>query len=80
MLSKLSPRNISLFIGNVKSELVKCSYPWDSDPSAKGFKKYRELAGSTGMVLLATCLLGAYVAFFDLLLQKLVEIITSLVH
>lgn len=73
-------RRISQYIADVKSELMKSSFPWDSDPSAKGFKKYRELAGSTTVVLLAMCLLGAYVAAFDLVLTKLVAWITAFVR
>lgn len=71
-------RKISQFIAEVKGELKKTSWPWDSDPKAKGFKKYRELTGSTAVVLLATALLGAYVALFDLVLTKLVAWIVAL--
>jgi len=28
------------FIHEVKAELRKASWPWDSDPKVKGFKKY----------------------------------------
>ena len=31
------------FIGEVKVELDKCSWPWD--PNLTGFKKYKELSG-----------------------------------
>lgn len=58
-------RKISQYISNVKGELKKCSWPWESDPKVKGFKKFRELSSSTIMVLIAMVLLGAYVAFFD---------------
>lgn len=73
-------RRISQYIADVKGELMKSSFPWDSDPSAKGIKKYRELAGSTTVVLLAMCLLGAYVALFDLMLTQLVAWITGIVR
>ncbi len=65
-------RNLSLYISAVKGELKKCSWPWESDPKIKGFKKYRELAGSTLVVLIAMVLLGAYVAFFDFVLSTVV--------
>lgn len=71
-------RKISQFIAEVKGELKKTSWPWDNDPKAKGFKKYRELAGSTMVVLLATALLGAYVSFFDLVLTNLVAWVVAL--
>ncbi len=62
-------RKMSQYISNVKGELKKCSWPWENDPKIKGFKKYRELSGSTLVVLIAMILLGAYVAFFDLILS-----------
>lgn len=73
-------RKISQFIAEVKGELKKTTWPWDSDPAAKGFKKYRELTSSTTVVLLAMALLGAYVALFDLLLTKLIAWVVVLVR
>ena len=66
-------KSSSEYISNVKMELKKCSWPWESDPKVKGFKKYRELSGSTVVVLIAMVLLGAYVAFFDFVLAKVVN-------
>lgn len=66
-------RKISQYIAEVKGELKKCSWPWESDPKVKGFRKYRELWGSTLVVLVAMTLLGAYVAFFDYILTKVVQ-------
>lgn len=66
-------RKISQYIAEVKGELKKCSWPWESDPKVKGFRKYRELWGSTLVVLIAMILLGAYVAFFDYVLTKVVQ-------
>ncbi len=66
-------RKISLYISNVKGELRKCSWPWESDPKVKGFKKFRELWGSTLVVLVAMVLLGAYVAFFDYVMSRVVN-------
>lgn len=61
------------YISLVKTELKKCSWPWESDPKITGFKKYRELSGSTMVVLIAMVLLGAYVAFFDYVLAAVVN-------
>ena len=65
-------RRTSLFISATKSELKKCSWPWESDSKVKGFKKYRELWSSTLVVLIAMVLLGAYVAFFDFVMARVV--------
>lgn len=65
-------RKISQFIAEVKGELRKTSWPWESDPKVKGFRKYRELWGSTLVVLIAMVLLGAYVALFDVVLALIV--------
>ena len=61
-------RKISQYISALKGELKKCSWPWESDPKVTGFKKFRELWGSTLVVLVAMVLLGGYVAFFDYVL------------
>lgn len=66
-------RRISQYITEIKSELKKCSWPWDSDPKVRGFRKYRELSGSTIVVLIAMVLLGAYVSLFDLILAAIVN-------
>ncbi len=66
-------KSSSEYISAVKMELKKCSWPWESDPKVKGFKKYRELSASTLVVLVAMVLLGAYVAFFDFVLSKVVN-------
>ncbi|MGD1978277.1 MAG: preprotein translocase subunit SecE [Akkermansiaceae bacterium] len=55
------------FIGEVKTELRKASWPWESDPKIKGFKKYKELIDSTVVVLVAIILLAAYVSLWDLI-------------
>lgn len=56
---------VSGFVGEVKGELRKASWPWDSDPKAKGFKKYKELIDSTIVVLIAVILLAGFVQFWD---------------
>ena len=66
-------RKISQYISAVKGELKKCSWPWESDPKVTGFKKFRELWGSTLVVLVAMVLLGGYVAFFDYVLAAVVN-------
>lgn len=66
-------RSVFQYISAVKSELKKCSWPWESDPKVTGFKKFRELNGSTLVVLIAMVLLGAYVAFFDYVLAAVVN-------
>ena len=66
-------RKISQYIPAVKGELKKCSWPWESDPKVTGFKKFRELWGSTLVVLVAMVLLGGYVAFFDYVLAAVVN-------
>ena len=66
-------RKISLYISNLKNELKKCSWPWESDTKVKGFKKYRELWNSTLVVLVAMVLMGAYVAFFDFVMARVVS-------
>ena len=66
-------RKISQFISNIKAELKKCSWPWESDPKVTGFKKYRELWTSTLTVLVAMVLLGGYVAFFDYIMGTVVQ-------
>ncbi len=56
---------VSTFIGEVKGELRKASWPWNQDPKAKGFKKYKELIDSTIVVLIAVILLAGFVQFWD---------------
>ncbi|MDA0765960.1 MAG: preprotein translocase subunit SecE [Verrucomicrobia bacterium] len=71
-------RKISTFVGEVKSELRKASWPWDPDPKVKGFKKYKELIDSTLVILVAMILLAAYVALWDLIHQSVVSFLTAL--
>ena len=61
------PGKLFTFIGEVKTELRKASWPWESDPKIRGFKKYKELIDSTIVVLVAIILLAAYVALCDLI-------------
>lgn len=71
-------QKISTFIGEVRGELRKATWPWDSDPKAKGFKKYKELVDSTVVVMIAIILLAGFVAISDLLLSNAIRLISDL--
>ena len=58
---------ISNFLGEVRGELRKASWPWESDPKIKGLKKYKELVDSTVVVLIAMILLAGFVQLWDFL-------------
>jgi preprotein translocase subunit SecE len=64
------------FLGEVKIELQKASWPWD--PKEKGFRRYKELVDSTLVVVIAMLLLGGYVALFDFVLVNVVHYFTRL--
>ena len=68
------------FIGEVKTELRKASWPWESDPKIRGFKKYKELIDSTIVVLIAIILLAAYVALWDLIHTQAVSFLGGLAN
>ena len=63
------------FIAEVRSELLKASWPWD--PKEKGFKKYKELIDSTVVVVIAMLLLSGYIGLLDLVLIKVVGALTG---
>ena len=63
------------FVGEVKVELDKCSWPWD--PNQTGFKKYKELIESTVVVVISVILLAGYVTMWDFLLSHLVGWLTG---
>jgi len=63
------------FIGEVRGELYKASWPWD--PKEKGFKKYKELVDSTLVVVIAMLLLSGYVALWDFILVNVVGFLTG---
>jgi preprotein translocase subunit SecE len=67
-------KKFSTYIGEVKAELLKATWPWD--PKEKGFKKYKELTDSTVVVLIAMLLMGAYVAFWDFIMLQVVSFLT----
>ena len=69
---------VSNFIGEVKGELRKASWPWDSDPKARGLKKYKELVDSTIVVLIAVILLAGFVQFWDFVQVYVVGFLTKI--
>lgn len=71
-------QKIVTFIGEVKGELRKATWPWDSDPKAKGLKKYKELVDSTIVVVIAILLLAGYVATSDVILKEAISFISQL--
>jgi len=68
-------KQTSKFTAEVKAELQKATWPWD--PKEKGVKKYKELIDSTVVVLIATILLGGYIAVGDFLLMNVMEALTQ---
>ncbi len=64
------------FLGEVRVELQKASWPWE--PKEKGIKRYKELTDSTLVVIIAMLLLGGYVALFDFILVNVIHFFTRL--
>jgi len=69
---------ISRFTGEVKGELRKASWPWESDPKIKGIRKYKELIDSTIVVLVAIVLLAGFVQLWDFIHVLIVSFFTNL--
>jgi preprotein translocase subunit SecE len=67
--------SILKFVGEVKVELDKCSWPWD--PNLSGIKKYKELIESTIVVIISVVLLAGYVTMWDFFLSHLVGWLTG---
>jgi preprotein translocase subunit SecE len=65
----------SSFISEVKGELHKANWPWDS--KERGIKKYKELIDSTSIVLVAMVLLSGFVSLWDLVMINLVGAFTK---
>jgi preprotein translocase subunit SecE len=61
------------FLGEVRNELEKASWPWDS--KEKGVRKYKELIDSTTVVVVAITLLSGYIAFWDIVMVNLVKVL-----
>jgi preprotein translocase subunit SecE len=58
----------STFLREVKTELLKATWPWD--PKEKTFgAKYKELIDSTVVVIVAMLMLAAFVSTFDFALM-----------
>ena len=66
---------IRSFIREVRTELLKASWPWEV--KEKGFKRYKELIDSTTIVVLGLILMSGYVAFWDFLLVNIVGYLTQ---
>ena len=66
---------IKIFISEVRTELVKASWPWD--PKERGFKRYKELTDSTMVVVVAMLLLDGYISFCDLCLTSIIGALTK---
>jgi preprotein translocase subunit SecE len=66
---------IKIFISEVRTELVKATWPWD--PKEHGFKRYKELVDSTMVVVVAMLLLAGYISFCDLCLTSIIGFLTN---
>lgn len=65
---------VTQYLAEVKSELSKANWPWDM--REKGFKRFRELSDSTLVVLVATIVLGGFVALWDLVIREAMKLLT----
>jgi preprotein translocase subunit SecE len=59
------------FLGEVRTELNKASWPWDV--KEKGARRFRELIDSTSVVVIAMLLLSGYIAFWDFIMVRVVS-------
>jgi preprotein translocase subunit SecE len=66
----------SKYVSEVRAELHKCTWPWESKDKEKGFKRFKELTDSTIVVLIAMLLLGGYVAFWDIIMLNVLKVLT----
>ncbi len=71
-------KKVSAFLGEVRGELRKASWPWESDPKIRGFKKFKELIDSTVVVLVAMILLAGFVSLWDFIHTQVITFITGL--
>jgi preprotein translocase subunit SecE len=70
---------VSKYLGEVKTELQKATWPWvPKDKGEKGFKRFKELTDSTVVVFIAMMLLGAFVSLWDLILFNIIELFTKI--
>jgi len=63
------------FMHEVRTELGKCSWPWD--PEQTGLRKYKQLIDSTVVVIVSTILLAGYITGFDYLIGNLVGFLVN---
>ena len=68
-------KRVRIFTREVRTELVKASWPWE--PKEKGMKKYKELVDSTLIVVIAMLLMSGYVAFWDFVMVNIVGALTK---
>ena len=68
-------KRVGKYIGEVRTELKKATWPWN--PKEKGFKKYKQLIDSTVVVMIAMVLLGAYVASIDFAMRQVMTFLTT---
>jgi preprotein translocase subunit SecE len=66
---------VGKYLSEVRGELKKATWPWD--PKEKGVKKYKQLIDSTVVVLVATLLLGAFVATIDFAMRQAMTFLTT---
>ena len=64
------------FFNEVKVELQKASWPWESKD--KGIRRFKELTDSTLVVVIAMLLLGGFVAAFDFVIINFIHYFTRL--
>jgi preprotein translocase subunit SecE len=64
------------FFAEVRAELSKASWPWESKD--KGIRRFKELNDSTIVVIIAMLLLGGYVALFDFVIINFIHYFTRL--
>jgi preprotein translocase subunit SecE len=65
---------VTQYLAEVKSELSKANWPWDMQE--KGFKRFRQLSDSTLVVLVATVVMGGFVALWDLIIREAMKLLT----
>ena len=63
-----------IFFREVKTELLKATWPWDPKEKAFG-AKYKELIDSTMVVIIAMLMLAAFVSIFDFAMMGLSRVL-----
>ena len=68
---------VTRYLGEVRAELEKASWPWiPKNKGERGFKRFKELTDSTVVVFIAMMLLGAFVSLWDLILFEIIKLLT----